>query len=107
MAGAWGLCTRLYEPIFGYRNGALRSYDYYAVRFSWTNGYGRGQAPVVVVAWPHHWVLYSTRVLTGLMDLLRALQVSLPGWAHSHEGGPNRHGVAWGARDGEFDACCR
>ena len=96
MAGAWGLCTGLYEPIFGYRNGALGSFVTHAVRFSWTNGYGRGQAPVVVVAWPHHWVLYSTRVLTGPMNLDRALQVSLPGWAHSLEEGPNRLGVACG-----------
>ena len=61
---------------------------------------------MVAVAWPHHWVLYSTRVLTGPMNLYWALQVSLPGWAHSLEGGPNRHGVAWGARGREFDACC-
>ena len=56
---------------------------------------------------PLHWVLYSTHVPTGPMNLNRALQVSLPGWAHSLEEGPNRHGVAWGARGREFDACCR
>ena len=55
---------------------------------------------------PLHWVLYSTRVPTGLMYLDWALQVSLPGWAHSLEEGPNRYGVAWGALFREFDFCC-
>ena len=39
---------------------------------------------------PLHWVLYSTHVPTDPMDLDRALPVSLPGWAHSLEEGPNR-----------------
>ena len=52
---------------------------------------------------PLHWVLYSTRVPTDPMDLDGALQVSLPGWAHSLEEGPNRLGVAWGALLRKFD----
>ena len=65
----------------------------------------KGAGPSGMSGLPLHWVLYSTRVPTGLMYLDWALQVSLPGWAHSLEGGPNRYGVAWGALFREFDLC--
>ena len=52
---------------------------------------------------PLHWVLYSTHVPTGPTNLIWALHVSLPGWAHSLEGGPNRLGVACGHFSREFD----
>ena len=55
-----------------------------------------GAGPSGMSGLPLHWVLYSTHVPTGPMNLNRALQVSLPGWAHSLEEGPNRLGVAWG-----------
>ena len=55
-----------------------------------------GAGPSGMSGLPLHWVLYSTRVPTGPMYLDWALQVSLPGWAHSLEEGPNRYGVAWG-----------
>ena len=62
-----------------------------------------GAGPSGMSGLPLHWVLYSTRVPTGLMYLDWALQVSLPGWAHSLEGGPNRLGVACGHSFRKFD----
>ena len=55
-----------------------------------------GAGPSGMSGLPLHWVLYSTQVPTDPMDLDWALQVSLPGWAHSLEEGPNRLGVACG-----------
>ena len=53
-----------------------------------------GAGPSGMSGLPLHWVLYSTQVPTDPMDLDWALLVSLPGWAHSLEEGPNRLGVA-------------
>ena len=65
-----------------------------------------GAGPSGMSGLPLHWVLYSTQVPTDPMDLDWALLVSLPGWAHSLEEGPNRYGVAWGALFRKFDFCC-
>ena len=61
-----------------------------------------GAGPSGMSGLPLHWVLNSTHVPTGPTNLDWALQVSLPGWAHSLEEGPNRLGVAWGALFREF-----